>query len=128
MTSGKFHTLSRPLTYHSYQRPIQGALRIGGKSLGFGWQMPNPPPPPSTQPLTWWTTPSISTGMMKSALFTGCKEERAAEAGARPAETALAGRGRLPQKPWGREPLGRAHLKGAVHQGLVQVDDHADLV
>lgn len=26
---------------------------------------------PNIRPLTWWTTPSISTGMMKSALFTG---------------------------------------------------------
>lgn len=43
---------------------------MGGKGLS-DQQMPSPLPPPRTRPLTWWTTPSISTGMMKSALFTG---------------------------------------------------------
>lgn len=64
---------------------------------------------------------------MKSALFTGCRGKRAAGAGAGPAEPTLPGQDRPPGKlGWGL--LGRAHLEGAVHQGLVQVDDHADLV
>lgn len=54
---------------------------------------------PQYQPLTWWTTPSISTGMMKSALFTGCGEKRGAGAQARPAQTALLGQVAPPQKP-----------------------------
>ena len=57
--------------------------------------MPTLPPPPHPQPLTWWTTPSISTGMMKSALFTGCRGKRAAGAGARPARTTLPGQARV---------------------------------
>jgi len=29
--------------------------------------------PTEQQRLTWWTVPSISTGITKSALYTGCK-------------------------------------------------------
>lgn len=45
--------------------------------VGEAWGLKGPPlnlPPPPH--LTWCTTPSISTGMMKSALFTGCGGEK----------------------------------------------------
>lgn len=71
------------------------AFKTGGRNLGSGRQTPTLPPPPTPSPSLWWTTPSISTGMMKSALFTGCRRKRAAGIGARPTRTTLPGQARV---------------------------------
>lgn len=77
-----------------------GLSGLLGGAWGFNGKCQAHHLPPNTQPLTWWTTPSISTGMMKSALFTGCEGgERAAGVGAKPTETALLGQGKPPQHP-----------------------------
>lgn len=90
---------------------------------------------------------------MKSALFTGCRRKRAAGIGARPTRTTLPGQARVccdlsqvshplwtsdnptfikipsrAQRPGHEGCWAGAHLEGTVHQGLIQVDDHADLV
>lgn len=44
-----------------------------------------------------------------------------------PAETSLPSQGTPPQVQ-GRGLLGSTYLEGAVHQSLIQVDDHTDLV
>lgn len=62
--------------------------------------------------------PSISTGMMKSALFTGCGGHSGVSVGW---GAPVARKPPLPPQ-WGC-----SHLEGAVHQRLVQVDDHAEL-
>lgn len=101
MTLDKSHTLSGPLTFHISQRLI--------RSSQDWWEKPSPPPPPRTRPLTWWTTPSISTGMMKSALFTGYggKERLELRPGLpRPPSQA---RQAPPNQGWG--PRGRPTLK-----------------
>lgn len=118
MTLDKSHTLSGPLTFHIYQTLI--------RSSQDRWEKPSPPPPPRTRPLTWWTTPSISTGMMKSALFTGYGGKERLEL--RPGLPRRPSQARAGPSAPGLGAAGQAHLEGAVHQGLIQVDDHADLV
>ena len=66
----KSHTLSGPDIPHLSKSHVGLSGLVGG-----AWGLKTDAKsitPPHAQPLTWWTTPSISTGMMKSALFTGC--------------------------------------------------------